>query len=354
MESVVMHSQFWQNKKVLVTGHTGFKGSWLSLWLQKLGANVAGIALAPSSNPNLFELAGVFDGMQSTFADINDLANLKSLIKDFRPDIVIHMAAQALVRPSYADPVETYQTNVMGTMHVLEAIRECDSVKAAIMVTTDKCYDNKEWDWPYREQDALGGHDPYSSSKACAEILIDSYRRSFFCDSDVAIASVRAGNVIGGGDWSEDRLIADIIRAKQKGQPLKVRYPNAIRPWQHVLEPLSAYLLLAQNLFENGPAFASAWNIGPQPEGLKSVSWIADYFSSSWPDFAWHDDSDKQLHEATTLKLDCSKIQAKLGWQPKWSIEQALSKIIEWHDLLDAGAEMKKVCLEQITQFETT
>jgi len=348
-----MLTSFWQNKKVLVTGHTGFKGSWLSLWLQKLGANVTGIALAPEFNPCLFNFANVAQNMRSEFANINNLENVKRIFDEFKPEIVIHMAAQALVRPSYADPVETYQTNVMGTMNVLEAARHCGTVKAAIMVTTDKCYENKEWDWPYREQDALGGHDPYSSSKACAEILIDSYRRSFLYDDNIALASVRAGNVIGGGDWSQDRLIADIIRAKQNSQPLKIRYPNAVRPWQHVLEPLSAYLLLAQNLYENGADFASAWNIGPKPEGLKSVSWIAEYFSAVWADFDWHSENVEQLHEASTLKLDCSKIQAKLGWQAKWSIEQALSKIIEWHDQLDAGADMQTVCFEQIEQYET-
>jgi CDP-glucose 4,6-dehydratase len=354
MEKLVIEQAFWQGKKVLVTGHTGFKGSWLALWLQQLGAEVLGVALAPELSPNLFTEAKVADKMQSVFADINNLANLQKIVTEFEPEIVVHMAAQALVRQSYKDPVDTYQTNVMGTLNVLESIRCCSSVKAVVMVTTDKCYDNKEWVWPYREQDALGGYDPYSSSKACAEILIDSYRRSFFAaENFVAIASVRAGNVIGGGDWSPDRLIPDIVRAKQEKQPLEIRYPTAIRPWQHVLEPLSAYLLLGQALYEQGEQFASAWNIGPNADGLKTVEWIANKFKQAWPDFDWQQQKNVELYEANTLKLDCSKIQAQLNWFPKWSIDKSIELIIQWHDGFVRGEDMKQVCLQQIALYQT-
>jgi CDP-glucose 4,6-dehydratase len=354
LEELVIEQAFWQGKKVLVTGHTGFKGSWLALWLQQLGADVLGVALAPEISPNLFTEAKVADKMQSVFADINDLASLQKTVTEFEPEVVVHMAAQALVRQSYKDPIDTYQTNVMGTLNVLETIRSCASVKAAVMVTTDKCYDNKEWVWPYREQDTLGGYDPYSSSKACAEILIDSYRRSFFAaENFVAIASVRAGNVIGGGDWSPDRLIPDIIRAKQDKQTLEIRYPTAIRPWQHVLEPLSAYLLLAQALYEQGEQFASAWNIGPNADGLKTVEWIANKFKQAWPDFDWQQQKNVQLHEANTLKLDCSKIQTQLNWHPKWPIDKSIELIIQWHDSFVRGEDMKQVCLQQIDLYQT-
>lgn len=352
---MVIDSRFWHGKKVLVTGHTGFKGSWLSLWLQQLGAEVLGIALAPTSNPNLFQLANVESEMTSVIADINDLDLVKSVFQQFQPDIVIHMAAQALVRYSYSDPVETYKTNVMGTMNVLEAIRSCGSVKSAIMVTTDKCYDNKEWQRPYHEDDALGGHDPYSSSKACAELLIDSYRCSFFDgQANTAIASVRAGNVIGGGDWAEDRLIPDIVRAKNTQQTLKIRYPQAIRPWQHVLDPLHGYLMLAEKLFIQGQQYAQAWNFGPLEEDSKPVQWIADYFANKWPDFEWQLESDVQPHEAVTLKLDCTKAHEQLAWQPRWTMNATLASIDHWYDALEKGKDMKAVCFEQIKQFNNT
>ncbi len=350
----MIDSQFWHGKKVLVTGHTGFKGSWLSIWLQELGAQVLGLALKPETTPNLFEVAYVEEGMTSVIGDIRDLALVKKTFQEFQPEIVIHMAAQALVRYSYKDPVETYQTNVMGTMNVLEGIRSCGSVKAAIMVTTDKCYENKEWERPYHENDVLGGHDPYSSSKACAELLTESYRRSFFIDSPIAVATVRAGNVIGGGDWSEDRLIPDIVKANLVNQPLKVRYPDAIRPWQHVLDPLHGYLMLTERLFEQGQDYAQAWNFGPMSEGLKPVRWIADFFSDRWSGFSWELEAEQQPHEASILKLDCTKAHEQLSWQPKWGLEMALDKIEQWYAGFDNSQDMKKICQVQIEQFSAS
>ena len=352
MENMVSTTHFWQGKKVLVTGHTGFKGSWLSLWLQQLGAQVLGLSFEPVTQPNLFETARVEAGMTSIIGDICDLELVKQTFQQFQPDIVIHMAAQALVRVSYQDPVETYQTNVMGTVNILEGIRTCGSVQAAIMVTTDKCYDNKEWSQAYHENDALGGHEPYSSSKACAELLIDSYRRSFFDEPDAtAIASVRAGNVIGGGDWAQDRLIPDIVRAKAARQPLTIRYPQAIRPWQHVLDPLHGYLLLAEKLFDQGQSYAQAWNFGPLPEGSKSVQWIADYFVNKWDYFEWQLEADVQPHEAVTLKLDCTKAHERLTWRPLWTISETLSSIDQWYEAFEQDSDMKLVCLEQIEKF---
>lgn len=345
-------SCFWQGKKVLVTGHTGFKGSWLSLWLQQLGAQVIGLSLAPTSSPNLFDVASVADDMTSIIGDIRDLTLVNKVFQQFQPDIVIHLAAQALVRYSYVDPIETYQTNVMGTLNILEALRSSDSAKVAIMVTTDKCYDNKEQHRPYQETDPLGGHDPYSSSKACAELLIDSYRRSFFTDpNSTAIASVRAGNVIGGGDWSVDRLIPDIVAASQANEPLNIRYPQAIRPWQHVLEPLHGYLLLAEKLFNHGQDYAEAWNFGPMAEGEQSVSWIAEYFAQRWATFTWSSDGEDQPHEANVLKLDCSKAREHLDWSPHWSLEKTLEQIDKWYNDFDNNYNMKQVCLEQVALF---
>lgn len=352
MEKLVSHSPFWQGKKVLVTGHTGFKGSWLALWLQQLGAHVVGLSLAPTTSPNLFDVADVADDMTSIIGDIRDLTLVNHVFQQCQPDIVIHLAAQALVRYSYVDPIETYQTNVMGTLNILEALRSFDGVKAAIMVTTDKCYDNKEQHRPYQETDALGGHDPYSSSKACAELLIDSYRRSFFTEkSSTAIASVRAGNVIGGGDWSVDRLIPDIVAAAKSNQTLNIRYPAAIRPWQHVLEPLHGYLSLAEKLFNHGRDYAQAWNFGPMSEGEQSVSWIADYFAQRWSSFTWFSNGEAYSHEANILKLDCSKARDHLAWAPSWSLEEALEQIEKWYMRFDNDDNMKQVCLEQIALF---
>lgn len=348
-----VNKSFWQGKKVLLTGHTGFKGSWLSLWLQRLGAQVTGISLPPANHPNLFELANVGEGINSIFGDIRDINAVKQVFLAAQPDIVIHMAAQALVRYSYENPIETYQVNVMGTLHVLEAIRACKSVQSVVIVTTDKCYENKEWLWPYRENDSMGGHDPYSSSKACAELLVASYRKSFYAaDQNVSIATARAGNVIGGGDWSKDRLIPDIINSFSQGKMVKIRNPNAIRPWQHVLEPLSGYLLLAEKLFSNeGNDYAEAWNFGPKVESAQSVRWIVEHLAKQWKDAKWKIDEDQQLHEAQTLKLDSTKAYEELAWQTHWSLAETLQKVTSWYLAEQAGMDMRKVCYEQIQMF---
>jgi len=349
---MVINSYFWKNKKVLVTGHTGFKGSWLCLWLQQLGAKVTGFGLEPSASPSLFNLARVSSEMDSVYGDIRNLIELKRIFFKTQPDIIIHMAAQALVRYSYHNPVETYQTNVMGTLHVLEGIRCSNSIKAAVMVTTDKCYENREQLVPYRENDPMGGHDPYSSSKGCAELLISSYRNSYFTsDKQAAIASARAGNVIGGGDWSSDRLIPDLVKAAKENKVLKIRNPAALRPWQHVLEPLSGYLILAEKLYSQGRKYSGPWNFGPNLKDTKSVIWIVEQIAKQWPDFCWEIDSQKNLHESQILSLDSTKAQQKLGWNSNWSIEEALQKTIEWHKAEQDGQEMKHICLKQIKQY---
>ncbi|WP_284450576.1 CDP-glucose 4,6-dehydratase [Methylophaga thalassica] len=351
MESLVIDPSFWQGKSVLVTGHTGFKGSWLSLWLNELGANVTGYALAPATNPSMYDSLALDDELDSIVADISDLATLAVTIKTSQPDIVFHLAAQSLVKPSYDDPVNTYQTNVMGTVNVLEAVRHCPSVKAVVIVTSDKCYENYEWSWPYRENDRLGGHDPYSNSKGCAELVTDSYRKSFFADNKTAIATARAGNVIGGGDWSDYRLLPDLIKAKQNTQPLEIRHPAAIRPWQHVLEPLSGYLQLAQQLCESGVDVAEAWNFGPVQEDIKPVHYLVEQAQKKWSSFEWYSPSQNEHHEANILMLDCSKARQKLGWQPVWRIDDALSKTFDWYDAFYSGKEMREFSLQQIQQF---
>jgi CDP-glucose 4,6-dehydratase len=353
-----MKVAFWHGKRVLLTGHTGFKGSWLSLWLQSMGAEVIGYALAPPTNPSLFEVANVSSGMTSIIGDIRDLSHLKTVFAEHHPEIVIHMAAQPLVRYSYLEPVETYSTNVMGTVNLLEAIRQTKSVKAVVNVTTDKCYENREWAWGYRENEAMGGFDPYSSSKGCAELVTAAYRNSYFHlekyqTHGVAIATGRAGNVIGGGDWAEDRLIPDTMRAIVSGQPVNIRNPYSIRPWQHVLEPLSGYLLLAQRLYDEGPAFAEAWNFGPNDDDAKPVDWILDKLTRTWGEGAsWKRDNGEHPHEAHYLKLDCSKAKFRLQWQPKWSLAKAIEEICVWHKAHIAGADMRAMCLHQIKQFE--
>jgi CDP-glucose 4,6-dehydratase len=353
-----MNSAFWHGKRVLLTGHTGFKGSWLSLWLQSMGAKVIGYALTPPTNPSLFEVANVSSGMTSIIGDIRDLAHLQKVFAEHQPEIVIHMAAQPLVRYSYLEPVETYSTNVMGTVNLLEAIRQTKCVKAVVNVTTDKCYENREWAWGYRENEAMGGFDPYSSSKGCAELVTAAYRNSYFHpekyhEHGVAIATGRAGNVIGGGDWAEDRLIPDTMRAIVSGQPVNIRNPHSIRPWQHVLEPLSGYLLLAQRLYEEGPAFAEAWNFGPNDDDAKPVGWILDKLTNTWGEGAsWQLDKGEHPHEAHYLKLDCSKAKSRLQWQPKWSLATAIEEICVWHKAHAAGADMQAMCLHQIKQYE--
>lgn len=349
-----MNPAFWKGKRVLLTGHTGFKGGWLSLWLQSMGAQVVGYALAPPTNPSLFEVAQVGQGMTSIIGDIRDLAQLKKVFAEHKPEIVIHMAAQPLVRYSYVEPVETYSTNVMGTVNLLEAVRSTGSVRAVVNVTTDKCYENREWVWGYRENEAMGGYDPYSSSKGCAELVTAAYRKSYFHsekykEHGVAIASGRAGNVIGGGDWADDRLIPDIMRAITGGKPVHIRNPNAIRPWQHVLEPLSGYLILAQKLFEDGATYAEGWNFGPNDEDAKPVQWIVEKLTQSWDEGAsWLLDGGDHPHEAHYLKLDCSKAKARLNWYPRWHLEEALSKIVEWQRKYHQREHMQAVTLEQI------
>jgi CDP-glucose 4,6-dehydratase len=365
---------FFLGKKVLITGHTGFKGSWLSLWLQSLGAQVVGFALAPPSNPSLFEVANVGAGMTSIIGDIRDLAHLRAVFAEHQPEIVIHMAAQALVRYSYVEPVETYSTNVMGTVNLLEAVRMTPGVKAVVNVTSDKCYENREWAWGYRENEPMGGFDPYSNSKGCAELVTAAYRQSFFQQSTInstsstinnqpstasiihqplpALASARAGNVIGGGDWAEDRLIPDIMRAISAGRPVNIRNPHAIRPWQHVLEPLSGYLLLAQKLYEEGAAFAEGWNFGPNDEDARPVQWIVEQLTQAWGEGAsWVVDSGNHPHEAHYLKLDCSKARAQLNWHPGWHLDETLGKIVAWQRAYQNKKDMREITLQQISAY---
>jgi len=358
LEGVVVDAQFWQGKKVFVTGHTGFKGSWLCIWLKQLGAEVAGYALPPPTIPSLFEAANVSEGMESVIGDVRDAAALAAALRRAAPDVVIHMAAQPLVRYSYDNPVETYATNVLGSVHLFEAVRQTASVRAVVNVTTDKCYDNKEWVWGYRENDPLGGYDPYSNSKACAELVTAAYRSSFFSaarygEHGIALGSARAGNVIGGGDWALDRLIPDIMRAIIQGEKVRIRSPHAIRPWQHVLEPLSGYLTLAENLYNNGPAFAEAWNFGPHDADARPVRWIVERLIQLWGQgAAWELDDKPQPHEASYLKLDCSKARSALAWQPRWCLETALEAIVDWHAACLQGADMRQKTIEQIEAYQ--
>ncbi len=349
---------FWQSKKVFLTGHTGFKGSWLSLWLSSMGAEVYGYSLSPDTSPNLYDLLSIKDIISHSYIDdIRNFSQLKKVVQDVEPSIVIHMAAQPLVRYSYAHPVDTYATNLMGTVNLLDAIRQTDSVKAAVVITTDKCYENREWIWGYREDDPIGGFDPYSNSKGCAELAVSSYRQSFFTDKQgdmrVGLATARAGNVIGGGDWSIDRLIPDAIRSFEADQELLIRSPLATRPWQHVLEPLSGYLILAQALYENPTKFSSGWNFGPDDSDVRTVEQVLDVLIKQWGRGAkWRRGSGDHLHEASLLKLDCSKAKSKLGWKSKWSLEIAISQIIDWQRAFMDGKNMQEICMSQINQYQ--
>lgn len=357
MEGMVISAAFWRGRRVFVTGHTGFKGSWLCLWLQSMGAEVTGYALPPPTDPSLYQAAGVGRGMHSHLGDIRQADELARVLIDSQPDVVFHLAAQPLVRHSYAHPVETYATNVMGTVHLLEAVRQAQSVRSVIIVTSDKCYENREWPWGYREIDPVGGYDPYSNSKGCAELVVSAYRSSYFNpdhyqEHRVALASARAGNVIGGGDWASDRLVPDIIRAVSAGQPVRIRNPHAIRPWQHVLEPLSGYLLLAQRLYEQGALFGQGWNFGPADDDAQPVSWIVDRVADLWGDGArWDLEGGEHAHEANYLRLDCSKARVELQWQPKWRLGQALEKTVEWYRANGLGADMRQVTLGQIDAY---
>lgn len=359
--SEALDPEFWIDKQVFVTGHTGFKGGWLCLWLASMGAKVVGYALAPNTTPNLFTVANVASSLaRSHIGDITDLEGLRLAICEAQPEILIHMAAQPLVRHSYADPVQTYQTNVMGTVNVLEASRACPSMRAVLIVTSDKCYENQEWVWGYRESEPMGGYDPYSNSKGCAELVTAAYRQSYYPASSysshgVAIASARAGNVIGGGDWSQDRLIPDAIRAFECNKPLSIRHPSAIRPWQHVLEPLSGYLVLAQALYQKGAAFNGAWNFGPQESDARSVQEVIELLLRGWSNSAsWMKDNRPQVHEAHFLKLDCSKSKQYLGWRSKWSLECAVERIVNWHLAFQGNLDMKVITLQQIESYLKT
>ncbi len=350
-------TKFWEGKRVFLTGHTGFKGAWLSIWLDMLGAKVTGYALKPPTKPSLFDLCSLDRRMRSVIGDIRDAGKLSRAMKAAQPEIVIHMAAQPLVRESYKNPAETYETNVMGVVNLLEAVRGCGGVKAAVNVTTDKCYENLEHNRPFREEEPMGGFDPYSSSKGCSELVTAAYRNSFFNPADykrhgVALASARAGNVIGGGDWAADRLIPDIIRAALRGEKVRIRSPRAVRPWQHVLEPLSGYLLLAEKLYKHGPKFASAWNFGPDAGDARDVEWIVKRMFGHWPEAPGYEiDKGRHPHEAHYLRLDSGKARRRLGWRPRWHIGTAIDKIIEWTRAYAAGQDVLPVCRAQIAQY---
>lgn len=347
-----MNPEFWRHRRVFLTGHTGFKGGWLALWMQSMGAEVHGYALNPQAEPNFFSVARIEEGMAtSTMADIRDTAGLAAALLAAAPEIVLHSAAQPLVRYSYAEPLETYAINVMGTVNLLEAVRSTPSVRAVVNITTDKCYENREWTWPYRENDAMGGHDPYSSSKACSEILTGSWRRSFLEDRGVAVATARAGNVIGGGDWAAGRLIPDILNAVDRGEPVRIRSPEAVRPWQHVLAPLSGYLNLAECLLSEGRAYAEAWNFGPADEDAQSVRWIVERLTAAFPGASWACEPGSHPHEAQSLRLDSSKARARLGWKPRWRLETALQKTIDWHGNWRHARDMRDTSLTQIADY---
>jgi CDP-glucose 4,6-dehydratase len=358
--ALIVDKIFWNGKRVFVTGHTGFKGSWLCLWLNQLGAQVYGYALAPPTQPSLFELSKVEELIHHQLGDVRNAASLTEKMQEAAPEIVIHMAAQPLVRESYINPAETYATNVMGTVHLLEAVRQCSSVRTVVNVTTDKCYENREWHWGYRENEPMGGYDPYSSSKGCAELVSAAYRTSFFNPKDydrhgVALATARAGNVIGGGDWAVDRLICDCVRSLLAGENIRIRNPHAIRPWQHVLEPLSGYLLLAQKLYTDGVTFADAWNFGPLDEDARPVEWIVKKLCDLWgKNSGYQVDGDDQPHEAGYLKLDISKARAMLGWAPRWNLEQALISIVEWTQAYSQNQDMRNMCLQQLEKFQAS
>lgn len=343
----------WAGRRVLVTGHTGFKGSWLALWLHTMGAKVTGYALPAPTEPSLFAAARLAELIDHREGDVRDCGALCALVERVRPDVIFHLAAQPLVRLSYAEPVETYATNVMGTVHVLEAARRAGGVRAVVCVTSDKCYENREWVWPYRESDPMGGHDPYSSSKGCAEIVAAAWRRSYFMDGGPALATVRAGNVIGGGDWAQDRLVPDLVRAFEAGIAPLIRSPDAVRPWQHVLEALGGYLRIAERLLDGERTFADAWNFGPADEDARPVSWIVERMRAAWGGDAGAamPDTGPRPHEAGLLRLDCSRARAALGWRPALTLDQALGWIVDWHKAVGAGEDARAVTRRQIAAY---
>ena len=346
---------FWQGKRVLITGHTGFKGGWLAVWLRRLGAEVAGYALPPEGEPSLFAAARVGEGIVHVEGDLRNGGRLGRAFSDHRPEVVFHLAAQALVRRGYRDPDGTFDVNVLGTLRLLEAVRERPEVRSVVVVTSDKCYDNREWEWPYREGDALGGRDPYAASKACAELVTAAYRASFLPgrgDRRVAVASARSGNVVGGGDWAEDRLVPDLLAALAAGRPARIRSPEAVRPWQHVLEPLAGYLLLAERLWSDGEQFAGAWNFGPDERDARPVAWLADRLCAAWGGGAgWERDPESGPHEAHLLRLDASRARARLGWAPRLRLAEALEWVVEWHRAHAAGGDVRAVTEEQLERY---
>jgi CDP-glucose 4,6-dehydratase len=349
---------FWSAKRVLVTGHTGFKGGWLAIWLDRLGAQVSGFALPEPSASSVFHAAKVDRDVATTYGDIRNLEQFRAALRAAQPEVVFHLAAQSLVRPSYEDPVGTYSTNVMGVVHVLEAVRTCESVRAVVIVTSDKCYQNQEWSWSYRENEPLGGFDPYSSSKGCAELVAAAFRSSYFHpesfkDHGVGIATARAGNVIGGGDWAKDRLIPDFMRAMLEGRELLVRSPEAVRPWQYVLEPLCGYIELAEQLILSGSPVCEAWNFGPHDHDARPVAWLVAQLTGLWGENAhWRIDAAPHPHEAHYLKLDISKARARLHWSPRWSLTEALQKVVDWYRAQRDGHDMRNICLAQIEAYE--
>ena len=353
MENLEINSNFWSGRSVFLTGHTGFKGGWMALWLSEMGAKVHGYSLDPCTEPNFYNETNLREKLtSSTIADIQNIETLKSSLINANPSIVIHMAAQSLVHHSYINPLETYKTNVIGTLNLFEVLKKIDSVKVLLNVTSDKCYQNNEQLKPYSENDRLGGYDPYSNSKACSELISVAYRNSFFREIGLRIATVRAGNVIGGGDWSMNRLIPDFFRATDSGEKLFVRSPNAVRPWQHVLEPILGYLLLAEKLYNLGENYEGAWNFGPLEYNFKNVSWIINYLCQKFLNVEWSIDKKTQPHEANLLFLDSSKARLKLNWNTRWPIELCLDKIIEWHQALKEKKNMSEISISQIKSYE--
>ncbi len=348
-----MSDSFWHGKKVFITGHTGFKGGWLTFWLKLLGASVTGYSLAPMQEPNFFSLTKIADNISSTIGDILNQDLLTQTLQEVQPEIILHLAAQPLVRYSYDNPIETYAVNVMGTAHLLEAARKLSNLKAIVVVTSDKCYENQEWLWGYRESDPMGGYDPYSSSKGCTELVVSAYRRSYFNEKNIALASVRAGNVIGGGDWAKNRLVPDLMRAFANHEVAALRHPHAYRPWQHILDLLTGYLLLTKRLYQEGLNFAGPWNFGPSEENIISVGDVADLCAKFWGDDAkWQTVEARTLHEAILLKLDCNKSRALLGWSPRWNIQNSLKATVEWYRAFTNEEDMFSYTTQQIQQFE--